>query len=100
MAEILEINFVGFLGDLKTAKGHFEINWPLGSYCWFEWIQPRSYRMYATHVSKHLNSVSLYVRVCQIDVQGVHNCALLASGLKSGLSSGKNRWYEADIIVS
>ena len=22
-------NFVGFLGDLKTPKGHFEINWPL-----------------------------------------------------------------------
>ena len=22
-------NFVGFLGDLKTSKGHFEINWPL-----------------------------------------------------------------------
>ena len=20
---------VGFLGDLKTPKGHFEINWPL-----------------------------------------------------------------------
>ena len=40
--------------------------------------------MYATHVSKHLNSVSLYVRVCQNYVQGVHNCALLASVLKSG----------------
>ena len=40
--------------------------------------------MYATHISKHLNSVSLYVRVCQIDVQGVHKCALLASVLKSG----------------
>ena len=25
-AEILEKKFVGFLGDLKTPKGHFEIN--------------------------------------------------------------------------
>ena len=22
-------NFIGFLGDLKTPKEHFEINWPL-----------------------------------------------------------------------
>ena len=27
-AEILE-KIVGFLGDLKSPKGHFEINWPL-----------------------------------------------------------------------
>ena len=26
--EILK-EFVGFLGDLKRPKGHFEINWPL-----------------------------------------------------------------------
>ena len=24
-----EKNFIGFLGDLKTPKGHFKINWPL-----------------------------------------------------------------------
>ena len=29
-AEILWKNFVGFLGDLKTPKVHFKINWPLG----------------------------------------------------------------------
>ena len=27
-AEIRQKNFVGFLGDLKTPKGHFENNWP------------------------------------------------------------------------
>jgi hypothetical protein len=30
-------NFVGFLGDFKTPKGHFEISWPLAalaSWCW------------------------------------------------------------------
>ena len=27
-AEILGKNFAGFLGDLKTPKGHFEISWP------------------------------------------------------------------------
>ena len=25
-------NFVGFLGDLKTPKGIFDINWPLGDH--------------------------------------------------------------------
>ena len=32
-AEILEKKIVVFWGDLKTPKGHFEINWHLRAYC-------------------------------------------------------------------
>ena len=34
-------NLVGFLEDLKTPKGHFEINWPLGAAVqlgFFRWV--------------------------------------------------------------
>ena len=57
-AEILEIFFVDFLEDLKTPRGHFEIDWPLEMFFYSRVVR---FLPAASKISSHL----LLNRICK-----------------------------------
>ena len=63
--EILKKNFVGFLVEMMTQKGHFKINWPLLSKAFLKIIHIRENNYFVSMYICRCLCINRYVAACR-----------------------------------